>query len=216
MPLDSTEDITAQPLDHSIELREYDARQGYEQSQWTETQLASPDLQDTRRYSRSILSNITDPFRDSQAELDDEQLSTLNLQKDRSNILGWRMGVVISLCTAGGVFIINFLFLVVAMAKFGQENGIGTLYQGDCTTVKHLDTAIHLVLNLLGVLILGATSYTTQCLSSPTRREIDTAHAKRKALDIGLPSAFNLRFMSWTKICLWFFLMLSTLPLHLL
>jgi hypothetical protein len=152
-----------------------------------------------RSYSRSILSKITDPFRDSQVELDDEQLQTLNLQKDRRNIVGWRMGVIISACTAGGVFIINFIFLVVAMATVGQEDGIGTLYKGDCTTVKHIDTVIHLALNLLGVMILSASNYTTQCLSSPTRREIDGAHANRKALDIGLPSAFNFRIHELDK-----------------
>jgi hypothetical protein len=219
--LDSSEDITLQTPDFSIELAEYDSRQDkkgprYDDGSESDPYGGSSEPQQTRRYTGSILSNISNPFRDRHVELDDEQLQTLNLQKNRHNILGWRMGAVVSACTAGVVFLINLLFLIIAMATVGQRDGIGTLYQGDCNTVKRMDTAIHLILNLLGVAVLGASNYTTQCLSSPTRHEIDKAHAKRKALDIGLPSAYNLRFMSRTKILLWSFLMLSTLPLHLL
>lgn len=219
--LDSSEDIALQPPDFSIELAEYDSRQDkkgprYDDGGESDPYGGSSEQHQTRSYTRSILSNISNPFRDPHVELDDERLQTLNLQKNRRNILGWRMGAVVSACTAGVVFLINLLFLIVAMATVGQRDGIGTLYQGDCNTVKRMDTTIHLILNLLGVAVLGASNYTTQCLSSPTRHEIDKAHAKRKALDIGLPSAYNLRFMSRTKILVWSFLMLSTLPLHLL
>jgi len=156
-------------------------------------------------------------FKDSNGEeLEDDKLHTLNLQKNRKHVVGWRMGAVISACTAGGVLLVNLVFLVVAMVTVGQESGIGTLYKGDCNTVKRWDTVIHLILNLLGVAILAASNFTVQCISSPTRQELDKAHARRRPLDIGIPSAWNLRYMSWSKIILWFFLMLSTLPLHLL
>lgn len=68
-----------------------------------------------------------------------------------------RVGAIISARTAAGVFIINLAFLVVEMATAGQESDIGTLYKGDCTTAKAL------ILNLLGVMLLGASNYTTQC-----------------------------------------------------
>ena len=66
-PLDSAEDITSQCRDHSIELREYDSRWENKQSQYAEDRLASPDFKKTRN-SRSVLSNITNLFHDSQAE----------------------------------------------------------------------------------------------------------------------------------------------------
>jgi len=170
-----------------------------------------------RSSSRSIISTISDPFKDSKrGELDEDELHSLNLQKNRKHIVGWRMGAVVSACTAGAVMLINLVFLVVAMVTIGQEDGIGTLYKGDCNTVKRWDTIVHLILNLLGVAILGASNFTVQCISSPTREEVDKAHAMRRPLDIGIPSAWNLRYMSWSKIILWVFLMLSTLPLHLL
>lgn len=219
--LDSSDDIALQPPDYSIELTEYDSRQNKKKpSDYNELEsdsfVGSPEIRQTRSYSRSILSNLSNLFADDHVELDDEQLQTLNLQTNRRNVVGWRMGAIVSACVVGTILFINLMFFIVSMATVGQTNGIGTLYQGDCNVVKRIDTTIHLILNVLGVAVLAASNYTTQCLSSPTRREIDKAHSQRKALDIGLPSASNLRFMSWSKIGLWSLLMLSTLPLHLL
>lgn len=55
-----------------------------------------------------------------------------------------------------------------------------------------------------------------QCLSSPTRIEVDKAHAQGRWLDIGIPSIRNVRHLSRQRIKLWVLLALSSLPLHLL
>ena len=55
-----------------------------------------------------------------------------------------------------------------------------------------------------------------QCLSSPTRSEIDKAHGQGVWLDIGVPSVRNLRRLSTTRIVLWWLLAVSSVPLHLL
>ncbi len=55
-----------------------------------------------------------------------------------------------------------------------------------------------------------------QCLSSPTRNEIDKAHSQGIWLDIGVPSVRNLRRLSTTRIILWWLLAFSSIPLHLL
>ena len=54
-----------------------------------------------------------------------------------------------------------------------------------------------------------------QCLSSPTRAEINKAHNEERWLDIGVLSVKNLRRVSWRRICLWWCLALSSIPLHL-
>jgi len=216
--LDSSDDITLQRRDDSIELEHFDSRRDRKSSTFDsvfENDSFGPELEPQPSKS-SLLSSISNRFRSSRPELDDEQLQVLQVDKDRRNVKGWRMGVIVSACAAGLVFLANFFFFVIAMATVGQTNGIGTLYEGDCNTVKRADTVIHLFLNVLGVVMLAASNYTTQCLSSPTRKEIDKAHRQRRALDIGLPSIFNLMFLSRPKVMLWSFLMLSTLPLHLL
>lgn len=55
-----------------------------------------------------------------------------------------------------------------------------------------------------------------QCVSAPTRPEIDRFHAKGKYLDIGVPSVRNLRAIPWFKVALWWALGLSSVPLHLM
>ena len=55
-----------------------------------------------------------------------------------------------------------------------------------------------------------------QCLTSPTRDEIDKAHARHDWLDIGVPGLRNLRRISWDRVGLWWLLALSGIPLHLL
>lgn len=54
-----------------------------------------------------------------------------------------------------------------------------------------------------------------QCLSAPTRKEIDRAHARGVWLDIGIPSVRNLRYISKRRVLIWALLGLSSLPLHL-
>ena len=55
-----------------------------------------------------------------------------------------------------------------------------------------------------------------QCLSSPTREEINIAHRKHKWLDIGMPSLRNLRHISRGKVIIWCLMALSSVSLHLL
>ena len=55
-----------------------------------------------------------------------------------------------------------------------------------------------------------------QRLSAPSRGDIDRAHAKRRWLDIGIPSVRNFGSMSTKAKILWILLGASSVPLHLL
>lgn len=54
-----------------------------------------------------------------------------------------------------------------------------------------------------------------QCLSSPTRHNIDQAHKESSWLNIGVPSVRNLFFVSKERLILWLLLAISSLPFHL-
>ena len=51
-----------------------------------------------------------------------------------------------------------------------------------------------------------------QCLGSPTRDEIDKAHAKGRWLDIGVPTMRNLLNINAKRTVLWVLLALSSAP----
>ena len=114
------------------------------------------------------------------------------------------------------VLIINLILTIWAVAKSGVQDGLGTLYDGSCSKTASLTFWIHLAINILSTLLLGASNYSMQCLSSPTRGEIDKAHRQGIWLDIGVPSVRNLRRLSTTRIVLWWLLAISSIPLHLL
>lgn len=126
---------------------------------------------------------------------------------------GWRVWVTVCASTVAVTFFAN-LALAIWASRFGYENGIATIQKGSCSRTKSLDLWLHLIINVLGTLLLGASNYTMQCLSSPTREEIDKAHLRQIPLDIGVPSLGNLRRISRTRLLLWWLLALSSLPLH--
>ena len=129
---------------------------------------------------------------------------------------GWRFGSLVACFEVGICLTFNVLFIVFAVTTSNPQNGIGTLYEGSCETVKNLDTWLHVVLNGLATALIGASNYNMQCLTSPSRQETDTAHVKGVWLDIGIPSIRNLCHIARKRVFLWVLLATSSLPLHLL
>ena len=129
---------------------------------------------------------------------------------------GYHFGVLCCAAVTAIVLIINLILTIWAVSSSGVQNGLGTLQDGSCKRTATLTFWAHLAINVLSTLLLGASNYSMQCLSSPTRREIDKAHGKGVWLDIGVPSVRNLRHLSITRVTLWWLLAISSIPLHLL
>ena len=130
-------------------------------------------------------------------------------------LVGWRKGVAAGACIVLFTLIINVVVIIAFAIRFGLDDGLIVLYEGNCNRVSNINLGIHLVINGLGTLLLAASNYCMQVLSAPTRQEVDRAHAQRKWLDIGLSSVRNLfRIRRW-RVLVWFLLIISSLPLHL-
>jgi len=97
-----------------------------------------------------------------------------------------------------------------------MEGGTGTLYSGSCDKSRKIGLWLHLGINALSTLLLSGSNYTQQCLSAPTRSEIDAAHARRKWMDIGVPSVRNLFMIKAERMLLWIAIGITRVPLHLL
>ena len=129
---------------------------------------------------------------------------------------GYHFGVLCCAVTTAMVLVINLILTIWAVSSSGVQNGLGTLQDGSCKRTTTLTFWAHLAINVLSTLLLGASNYSMQCLSSPTRTEIDKAHGKGIWLDIGVPSVRNLRHLSMARVALWWLLAISSIPLHLL
>ena len=125
------------------------------------------------------------------------------------------MGVIGCAVATSAVLLINLVVTIWAAAHYGIENGIGTIQKGGCDTTKTLSLWTHFAINVLSTAMLSASNYCMQCLSAPTRQDIDRAHAQHLWLDIGVRSVRNLLHISRTKTLLWILLALSSIPLHL-
>ena len=136
-------------------------------------------------------------------------------QRMKRAFSGWRTGLMISLGCTGVVFVLNLVLNLWAIRKFGIPNRNGILVQGECSKTRTASIWIHLAINILSTLLLGASNYCMQILTAPTRHEIDRAHAKGRWLDIGILSIRNLRWISIERVCIWTLLALTSLPLHL-
>jgi hypothetical protein len=134
----------------------------------------------------------------------------------KRKLQGWRFGLAVSTSIATLVLFTNAGLLMWAALGHTIKDGIGTLHVGDCGDVHKWNLALHVFINALSSLLLGASNYAMQCLTSPTRRECDKAHARREWLDIGVAGIRNLTKISHRRRVLWILLAVSSIPIHLL
>ena len=131
---------------------------------------------------------------------------------------GWHTGVLACAASVVVVLFINVgLTIYAAMnPEYKMERGIGTLYSGSCDKSRTIGLWLHLGINALSTLLLSGSNYTQQCLAAPTRSEIDAAHARRRWMDIGVPSIRNLFRIKAERTFLWIAIGITSIPLHLL
>ncbi|KAF9885062.1 hypothetical protein FE257_000793 [Aspergillus nanangensis] len=129
--------------------------------------------------------------------------------------VGWRTSLLFTSLATLVVLGFNLGFLLWAVAHHTLHGDRGVLYEGNCSKVRKMSTGLHLLINILGTILLGASNYAMQSLCAPTRKDIDRVHAKGLWLDIGVHSPQNLLHFPWKRRLLWLALTLSSLPLHL-
>lgn len=145
----------------------------------------------------------------------------LRFQREKDQQREWVIGVLISAFSASTILFLNIVLTVIAVSlsypKFrSRDFSSAVLYRGNCAISENWARGLHLLINILGTIMLAASNYCMQCLSSPSRQNVDNAHAQRKWLNIGVSSIKNLRFVGRRRLTLWMGLLVSSLPIHLL
>ena len=119
------------------------------------------------------------------------------------------------------IFGISTLILNIAVASWlsrasGFSPDLVAIQQMSCKSSRRIILVVGLIINVLSTLLLAASNYCMQILSSPLREEVDTAHGTYKWFYIGVPNFHNLRYIPWTRRLLFLTLAVSSLPVHLL
>lgn len=157
--------------------------------------------------------SVTTPLLGSSSSPDEADNAPRRAQR---HFKGWRMGATLCAIAAATILLFNITLTIVASARNGDNSGLATIQEGSCSESEQLDLWLHLLINALSTGLLAASNYCMQCISAPTREDIDKAHAQRRWLDIGVPSIRNLRNIPRFRLLLWWLLALSSIPLHLL
>ena len=131
---------------------------------------------------------------------------------------GWHTGVLVCAASVVVVLLINvgLAIYIATNPRYKMERGTGILYSGSCAKTETIGLWLHLGINVLSTLLLSGSNYTQQCLAAPTRSEIDAAHARRRWMDIGVPSVRNLFRIKAERALLWVAIGITSVPLHLL
>ncbi|RSL50765.1 hypothetical protein CEP53_008696 [Fusarium sp. AF-6] len=143
-------------------------------------------------------------------------------QAQQKKISGWRFTLITGAASVVIMFIINLsiTFWAIKLPVGNETKDTITsrriIFEGSCVTSKNLNAVLHLLINIFSSVLLSASSYAMQCLSAPTRAEVDQAHAQGQWMDVGLLSVRNLGKISGKRCFLWVLLALSSLPMHLL
>ncbi|RAL07797.1 uncharacterized protein BO97DRAFT_446566 [Aspergillus homomorphus CBS 101889] len=138
----------------------------------------------------------------------------------------WIKGAVICTWITGTILVINIIMTITALliAYVQQPNRrtnraqfeMAELYSGQCARSSHWATGLHVVINALSTILLGASNYVMQCLGAPSRADVDRAHAKARWLDIGTFSLRNFAVMDRRRKILWVLLLISSTPIHMI
>jgi len=135
---------------------------------------------------------------------------------------GFRRSILAFSVAALLVFIANLSFAAWATVNLEVREGVGVIAEKSCSETRKLSAGIHVVINALSTILLAGSNYCMQCLSAPTRSQVDEAHRQHRWMDIGVSSLRNAlgpygnHHIGWGRMILWLLLGLSSLPLHLL
>lgn len=133
----------------------------------------------------------------------------------------WIKGPMLCALATGAIGVLNVVLTVTAAGiayskKAGDTHSTyAEVYQGDCSITSGWTTGMHLVINVLSTILLAASNYVMQCLSAPSRADVDKAHSKGDWLDIGIFSIRNLCLMDAKRKILWVILFISSFPIHM-
>ena len=129
---------------------------------------------------------------------------------------GWRSGVAINAILVFMILLMALLGLSVALSSTlsptsSRDSGDSVVFAGACRQADQIGWGLSAAVNVFAVIIVAGANYVCQVLGSPTRRELDKAHAWGRWMDLGIPSVRNLVGIAGWRVAAVGFIMLMAL-----
>jgi hypothetical protein len=131
---------------------------------------------------------------------------------------GWRRAARVNCAVLVTMTVVMFCCLVASTAQTHDLNKAYMFFEGTCDggSAAKLNVGLHLMLNVVSMAVFASSNFFMQVLNSPSREEVDAAHAGGTYLGIGVPSVRNAFRVSHFKTVSWLVLLFSSIPVHLL
>ena len=128
----------------------------------------------------------------------------------------WHRVGIINILLTSGCGVVLLIYLIISISQPSTSLYTSTIiFDGDCINASRLDIILHLFINTIATAVLASSNFFMQILSSPSRLEVDKAHANLQSLDIGIPSIKNIQFLSPFKLACWIGLFVTSIPIHI-
>jgi hypothetical protein len=128
----------------------------------------------------------------------------------------WYKSVCLGLGFVFLILILNSTLLGVASTKSDVSNGAAVIFTGSCSQSSSIITVLELVINIISTVLFAISNNCIQLMLSPTRQDIDSAHAAGNWLHVGISSGRNLWRIALWRVTICIALFMSSVPLHLL
>ena len=143
----------------------------------------------------------------------------------RTFLVGWRRAAAYLIALIFSLAALLLSGLLVSLyglpnspKSISNDEGNSTttlIFRGSCDASTKYNFWGHLAINLIASGVLASSNFFMQVLVAPTRSDVDRAHAKGVALEIGVQSWRNLFHVPLRNTIFWVLLAVSTIPLHL-
>lgn len=115
------------------------------------------------------------------------------------------------------VFLANVGLTIYANVRYPSGGAaVGLIHEGSCDEVNHLNSWLHVLISVLSMLMLSASNFCMQLQVSPTRANVDEAHAEDGWVDVGLHTVQNMRYVRGWRLARWAILALTSIPINML
>ncbi|KEQ69521.1 hypothetical protein M436DRAFT_19503, partial [Aureobasidium namibiae CBS 147.97] len=106
----------------------------------------------------------------------------------------WRLVVIINTMFVGLVLLVYIVLLIWIYNNLHVRHGVAEVFSGTCPQGSRTAAYTHFATNAFAVLLFAVGTHASQILLSPTRAEVENAHARDRWLHIGVG---GLRNMKW-------------------
>ncbi|KAF5964045.1 hypothetical protein FBULB1_13014 [Fusarium bulbicola] len=104
----------------------------------------------------------------------------------------WQVSLIGGACACIIVLIINLGVTIWSSVSLkstdnnenGEKSSRRIIYEGSCSTSRTLSIVIHLLINIFASILLAASNYGMQCLTAPTRADVDKAHTRKQTYTV--------------------------------